>query len=93
MKAKDILLRGDIIGLYVKVVGSKNKCLVGIEGFVVDETQKTIAIESGEKVKKIMKKDAVFEVKAEGKVYHVNSELLLGRPEDRIKKIRKIQNG
>jgi len=90
MKAKDILLRGDVIGLSIRIVDSPNKDLVGIEGRVVNEGKNTLEIECEGKVKKVMKKDVVFEVELDGSRYRVDGKLLLGGPEDRIKKIRKL---
>ncbi|MDR0900934.1 MAG: ribonuclease P protein component 1 [Methanobrevibacter sp.] len=36
----------ELIGLYVKVVKSSNESLIGISGNIIDETKKTISIET-----------------------------------------------
>lgn len=84
------LLRHDLIGLDVKVVDSINKSLIGLNGKIVDETKNSIEIERDEKVKKIIKSQAVFEIELEGQAYHIDGRLLVGRPEDRIKKVRSL---
>ncbi|MGL4669145.1 MAG: ribonuclease P protein component 1 [Methanobacteriaceae archaeon] len=38
------IFRHELIGLYVKVIESSNKSLIGIKGKVIDETKKTIKI-------------------------------------------------
>ena len=71
--------KGELIGSYVKVVDSKNKTLVGLEGKVIDETKNTITLEDG---KKIIKSHVIFEV--DGEI--VEGKTIQKRPEDRIKK-------
>lgn len=86
---KDIV-RYEFIGKKAKVVESKNKYNVGIEGTIIDETKNmfTIRKENGEK-KKIMKQNNVFEIMIKNNLVKIKGDLLIGRPEDRIKmKIR-----
>ena len=85
------LLYHDLIGLDVKVIDSTNRSLVGLKGKVINETRNTLEVERDKKVKKIMKSQAVFEVKLDGHTYHVDGRLLVGRPEDRIKKVRNLK--
>jgi ribonuclease P protein subunit POP4 len=89
VKIRD-LPRHDIIGLYVKIIDSKNKELVGLEGKVINETMNTLEIERDKKVRKIIKSQAIFEIKLGSHTYHIDGRLLVGRPEDRIKKIRSL---
>ncbi|MCS7093990.1 MAG: ribonuclease P protein component 1 [Candidatus Aenigmarchaeota archaeon] len=81
------LVRHELIGLEVEVLKSTNKFQVGIKGKVVDETYNTLVIltEKGEKV--VAKKDCVFLFKIpNGKKVQVEGWVLVGKPEDRIKK-------
>ncbi len=71
--------KGELIGSYVKVVDSKNKTLVGLEGKVIDETKNTITFEDG---KKVIKSHVMLEVNGE----IVEGKTIQKRPEDRIKK-------
>lgn len=80
--------RQELIGLNVKIVESKNKENVGKEGVVVDETRNTIVIEEKNGKQKTLIKDQCyfsFELPS-GERVRVEGSLLVGRPEDRIKK-------
>ncbi len=79
----------ELIGLVVEIVRSKNKSLVGLKGKIIDETKNTITIED-DKVRKIMKSHIIMKTKIEDKEYEINGKILVGRPEDRIKKVRKL---
>lgn len=85
------LPRHDLIGLDVKIVSSSNKSLIGLKGRIVNETRNTLEIEEGNKVRKIMKSQVVLEVELDSHTYHVDGKLLVGRPEDRIKKVRSLK--
>lgn len=45
------LTRHELIGLDVEVLGAQNESNVGISGKIVDETQKTLAISTADKVR------------------------------------------
>lgn len=82
------LVRHELIGLKVKIIDSKNKKLKGISGAVVYETYNTIIIENLKKKRKtIPKKGTIFVFELEnGKKVKILGNILVGRPEDRIKK-------
>lgn len=81
------LVRHELIGLLIEVVESSNKFLTGLSGTVVDETRQTLTIKTGKGEKKIPKDVCVFVFRLpDGKKVKVNGELLVSRPEDRIKK-------
>ncbi|MEM5830809.1 MAG: ribonuclease P protein subunit [Candidatus Aenigmatarchaeota archaeon] len=82
------LVRHELIGLKVKILDSKNKSLKKIKGIVVDETYNTIIIEKKNKKRKVVPKKStifLFELNNNKKV-KVLGDILIGRPEDRIKK-------
>lgn len=85
MNKKDII-RHELIGLNTEIVKAKNPSLVGIKGKIIDETKNTITIKQKEKMKKILKEQAVLNLKVGNKVFQINGKLLVGRPEDRLKK-------
>ncbi len=85
MNPKD-LIRHELIGLNVEIVKAKNPLLIGIKGKVVDETRNTMTIKYKNKMRKILKDQAVFNIKVENKIFQVDGKLLVGRPEDRLKK-------
>jgi len=80
------LPRHELMGLKVRVEHSTNPCLVGIEGRVVDETQRTLVIEepSGRMLR--VPKDVCTFVFDLPPMVRVSGRLLVGRPEDRISK-------
>ncbi|MFC4551977.1 MULTISPECIES: ribonuclease P protein component 1 [Halorussus] len=55
------LTRHELIGLPVRVVDAANPSLVGIEGRVVAETQGTLSVESGSRVRQVQKQGSTFE--------------------------------
>ena len=79
--------KGELIGLTVEVVSSKNKTLLGLKGKIIDETRNTITIQ-GEKVKKILKSHVTLKIN--GKL--VEGKNIQKRPEDRIKWKNKKNN-
>ncbi len=87
MPIKDIL-RYEFIGLHVKIVNAVNTALVGLEGDIVDETRNLFVVEQHGTIKKILKEQATFLVTMNGKQYQIDGKLLVGRPEERLKKIR-----
>jgi len=81
------IVRHELIGLEVEVSRSSNPSQIGIKGRVIDETQKTIKIETT-KGEKILAKEnliLIFTI-PDGRKVEVDGKLLVGRPEDRIKK-------
>lgn len=76
----------ELIGLSVEISESKNNTYKGIKGKIIDETKQCIIIISNKKRKKIMKKNSTFRIEMGGKSLEVDGSLLIGRPEDRLKK-------
>ncbi|MCD6371447.1 MAG: ribonuclease P protein component 1 [Candidatus Aenigmarchaeota archaeon] len=82
------LVKHELIGLKVKIKKSTDPTLVGIKGTVVDESYNmlTIEIRNGKEIK-VSKKNCVFVFTLPSKIkVQVDGSLLVGRPEDRIKK-------
>lgn len=81
------LARHELIGLDVQILKSKNKSMEGLNGVVVDESRQTLTIKTSKGEKKIPKDICVFVFKLpDGKKVKVDGELLVSRPEDRVKK-------
>ena len=70
----------------MEIVKAKNASLVGMKGKIVDETKNTITIKQKQKMKKVLKSQAIFNLKVGKKTFQVDGKLLVGRPEDRLKK-------
>lgn len=78
------LLKYEFIGTEVEITDSKNNSLVGEKGKIVDETRNMFVLDSG---KKIIKSQCIFKMKIDKKNVEINGKALVGRPEDRIKKL------
>lgn len=91
MRLKDVL-KYELIGLDVEIKDSKNESLIGLRGKIVDETKNTVLIETGrgkkKRTKKVLKEQASFTLQIGSKKIQVEGSLLLGRPEERLKKRR-----
>lgn len=92
MKVTPDIIRQEFIGTEIKVSKSKDPSYVGMSGKVVDETRNTFAISQKGKKKTVVKDLAVFHFKfSDGTVVEIDGKLLVGRPEDRLKKhIRRL---
>lgn len=81
------IIRCEFIGTHGRVVRSSHDESVGIHGRVVSETRNTFSILNEGKKKTVAKDSSVFHFKLlDGTIVEVNGKLLVGRPEDRLKK-------
>lgn len=81
------IVRHELIGLKVKIKKSTNPSQIGLKGLIIDETYNMLKIEVKEKEKLIPKNTTIFIFTLpNGKKVEVDGKLLVGRPEDRIKK-------
>ena len=93
MKVTPDIIRYEFIGTEVKVAKSTNRDCVGLRGKVIDETRNTFIIQCKDgRQKMIVKDSSVFHFKfRDGTVVEIEGKLLVGRPEDRLKKrIRRL---
>jgi ribonuclease P protein subunit POP4 len=83
------LHRHELIGLKMQVVKSTHKELCDLSGTIIDETKNTLVISHKSKLKVIPKGCAIFHcILSDGTTIEIDGKLLIGRPEDRIKKRR-----
>ncbi|MAF51103.1 MAG: ribonuclease P protein component 1 [Nanoarchaeota archaeon] len=82
MGIKDVV-KYEFIGEKLKVIEAKNKNLIGVTGKVINETKNMFVLNNE---KKLIKNQCVFDIHNGEKVYRIDGKLLVGRPEDRIKK-------
>jgi len=73
----------EFIGSRLEVADSKNKTLVGLKGKIENETKNMFILDTG---KRIIKSESIFRIKLGGKTLEINGKILVGRPEERIKK-------
>ena len=87
MKVTPDIIRYEFIGAEGNVAQSPHEDYVGVGGQVIGETKNTFTFRSEGKAKSIVKESAVFNFKFnDGTIVQINGKLLVGRPEDRLKK-------
>ncbi len=87
MKVTPDIVRYEFIGTQAKVAESNHLGYVGLGGKVIGETKNTFAIQSEGKPKNIIKESVVFNFQfQDGTIVKIDGKLLVGRPEDRLKK-------
>jgi ribonuclease P protein subunit POP4 len=87
MKITPDIIRFEFIGSGAEIARSPNGGYVGLGGIVVGETRNTFTLISQGQTKNIIKDQAVFNFQfSNGTVAEIDGKLLVGRPEDRLKK-------
>jgi ribonuclease P protein subunit POP4 len=87
MKITPDVVRCEFIGTQAKIHRSSHPENIGISGRVVDETRNTFSILQKTKCKIVAKQSSVFCFKfSDGTVVEIDGRILVGRPEDRLKK-------
>ena len=87
MKVTPDIIRYEFIGTEGKVVRSPHEYYVGLGGKVVGETKNTFTFLQEGQAKSVIKESVIFNFKFDdGTVVEIDGKLLVGRPEDRLKK-------
>jgi ribonuclease P protein subunit POP4 len=87
MKITPDIIRYEFIGTGAEITRSPHGGYVGLGGIVVGETRNTFTLISESHTKSVIKELAVFNFKfGDGTIAEIDGKLLVGRPEDRIKK-------
>ncbi len=92
MRITPDIIRYEFLGVEAKVFRSTHEDYVGISGEVIDETRNTFTLSHDGRRRKVIKNSAIFHFTfLDGTVAEMNGGLLVGRPEDRLKKhIRRL---
>ena len=86
--AKNVVYH-ELIGLKVAVILHSDPTLIGLRGTVIDETKYTLKIRTEEGDKCVPKLYGVFRFQLpNGLEVDVDGSLIVGRPEDRVKRIK-----
>ena len=81
------IIREEFIGTTGAVASSPHRGYLGICGEVLNETKNTFSIKQNGKTRQVVKDQAVFQFKfSDGTVVEIDGKLLVGKPEDRLKK-------
>ena len=87
MKITPDIIRSEFIGSGAEITRSPHGGYVGLGGIVVGETKNTFTLISEGQTKSVIKDLAVFNFRfGDGTVAEIEGKLLVGRPEDRLKK-------
>jgi len=73
----------ELIGKEIKIINSKNKMYLGLEGRIVDETRNTIQVETKTGIKTVLKSAMDFEIISSGQ--KIKGITIKKRPEERLK--------
>jgi ribonuclease P protein subunit POP4 len=80
------LIRHELIGLGVEIVDSTDPTLKNLKGRIIDETKNTLTIDVAVRRKKVAKGICTFVFRLNGARVEVSGKVIVGRPQDRIKK-------
>jgi ribonuclease P protein subunit POP4 len=87
MKIAPDIIRHEFIGTQAKVTESSHPGYIGLSGKVIDETRNTLTFQQEGKSKKVIKNSSIFNFTfTDGTIVEIDGKLLVGRPEDRLKK-------
>ncbi len=87
MKRSDLPYH-ELIGLKTEVIFSPDPTQIGIYGKIIDERANLLIIRTKKGIKKIPKEYRIFKfVIDDGRVIEVRGKDILGRPEERVKKL------
>ena len=87
MKVTPDIIRGEFIGTEAGGSKSSHNRYVGIFGYVIDETRNTFTIACHGKRKTVSKGSSTFRFEFPDRtVVEIEGRILVGRPEDRLKK-------
>jgi ribonuclease P protein subunit POP4 len=90
MKVTPDIIRYEFVGSHGKVVQSPHIDYIGLNGNVISETKNTFTFQCEGKNKSVIKESAIFNFKFDdGTAVQIDGKLLVGRPEDRLKKTMK----
>ncbi|HIH14244.1 MAG TPA: ribonuclease P protein component 1 [Nanoarchaeota archaeon] len=81
------VVRHELIGLHAKVVQARNTANLKLAGKIVNETYKTLVIDTRTGEKRLFKDQVVMQLELpDRKKVEVDGQLLVARPWDRLKK-------
>jgi ribonuclease P protein subunit POP4 len=87
MKVTPDIIREEFVGVNSSISESPHSNYLGIRGKVLGETRNTFVIQQKGKSKRVTKDQAVFQFQfTDGTVVEIDGKLLVGKPEDRVKK-------
>jgi ribonuclease P protein subunit POP4 len=87
MKVTPDIIRAEFIGARARIIQSPHAGYIGLAGPVMAETKNTLTLLHQGQPKSVIKDLATFDFTfADGTTVDIDGKLLVGRPEDRLKK-------
>jgi ribonuclease P protein subunit POP4 len=87
MRITPDIIRSEFIGAQLQIAKSPNVDYMGLAGKVIEESKNTFTILSEGKSRRIIKDTCIFDFTMhDNTVVEIDGSLLVGRPEDRLKK-------
>lgn len=87
MKVTPEIISQEFIGTQSRVAQSFHAGYLGISGKIIDETKNTFLIQHEGETKRVVKDVTVFHFTfSDGTIVEIDGKLLVGKPEDRLKK-------
>ena len=87
MKVTPDVIREEFIGTNAQITNSPHSGYKGLKGQVIGETRNTFTLNKAGQTKQIVKDQAIFQFQfSDGTVVEIDGKLLVGKPEDRLKK-------
>lgn len=87
MRITPDVIREEFIGTTAHVASSPHTGYIGVNGEVIGETRNTFTLNQAGETKRIVKDQAVFQFQfSDGTIVEIDGKLLVGKPEDRLKK-------
>jgi len=87
LRIPEHILQHELVGLGVRMLDRTNHNFIGDSGTVVDESRNTLTVDIEGQLKNYVKDQSTFSFRVPaGQWVRVDGKLLVGRPEDRIKK-------
>ncbi|MDE1873838.1 MAG: ribonuclease P protein subunit [Candidatus Micrarchaeota archaeon] len=83
------IVLNELIGLRVRVLKCRDRKQVGLHGTVVDESKNTLVVDTGSRLKRLVKATSTFRFYAGRKSFIVSGVEIGFRPDDRIEKAMK----
>jgi ribonuclease P protein subunit POP4 len=80
------LIRHELIGLDVEIIDSTDPSLKNLKGRIIDETKNTLTIDVAGSRKRVAKGICTFQFSLDEARVEVIGRVIVGRPQDRIKK-------
>ncbi|MCG3107768.1 Ribonuclease P protein component 1 [Metallosphaera sp. J1] len=82
---KNKFLEYDLIGKRVRIVTHSDPSLVGREGVIILETEKTLVVDTGDSTISVYKPNGIYEIDFKRRRLSICGDALIGKP---IKRLR-----